>query len=273
MAVAVLMVESLTIGKLYRTALQGEKLRLRETATSQARLIEAITRFDNEYSNNYPHGSREAVLRQVIDAHNYYHGSGKTDEFTLAKKERHDIIYLLDHRHYDYHHPKPVPLDSKLDVPMRMALSGISGTIIGLDYRGEEVLAAYEPVEGLNLGIVDKVDLSEVRAPFIKAGLLSGLLGILAIIIGAIIFIKVTNPLIYKLHDTIEELQDALDNVKLLSGLLPICASCKKIRDDNGDWNQIEFYIKEHSEAEFSHGICPDCAKTLYPGFYKKIYY
>lgn len=63
----------------------------------------------------------------------------------------------------------------------------------------------------------------------------------------------------------IEELQTALDNVKQLSGMLPICASCKKIRDDNGYWNQIETYIRDHSEAEFSHGLCPDCAKRLYP--------
>lgn len=62
----------------------------------------------------------------------------------------------------------------------------------------------------------------------------------------------------------IRELQIALMEVKKLSGLLPICASCKKIRDDKGYWNQIESYIKAHSEAEFSHGICPDCAKALY---------
>lgn len=63
----------------------------------------------------------------------------------------------------------------------------------------------------------------------------------------------------------IGELQAALEKVKQLSGLLPICASCKKIKDDNGYWNQIESYIRDHSEAEFSHGICPDCAKKLYP--------
>jgi hypothetical protein len=63
----------------------------------------------------------------------------------------------------------------------------------------------------------------------------------------------------------IVELQDALDRVKTLSGLLPICASCKKIRDDQGYWKQIEIYIKDHSEADFSHGICPDCRKRLYP--------
>ena len=63
----------------------------------------------------------------------------------------------------------------------------------------------------------------------------------------------------------IGDLQDALSKVKTLSGLLPICASCKKIRDDRGYWNQIESFIGEHSEIEFSHGICPECLRTLYP--------
>jgi len=63
----------------------------------------------------------------------------------------------------------------------------------------------------------------------------------------------------------IAELQKALANVKKLSGLLPICSSCKKIRDDRGYWNQIESYISDHSEADFSHSICRDCAKILYP--------
>ena len=62
------------------------------------------------------------------------------------------------------------------------------------------------------------------------------------------------------------ELQAALDEVQQLSGFIPICASCKNIRDDEGYWNKIENYISEHSDAQFSHGICPDCAQRLYPG-------
>jgi DNA-binding response OmpR family regulator len=61
------------------------------------------------------------------------------------------------------------------------------------------------------------------------------------------------------------ELREALDKIKILSGIIPICASCKKIRDDKGYWNQIEAYIRDHSEAEFSHGLCPECMKKLYP--------
>jgi hypothetical protein len=66
-----------------------------------------------------------------------------------------------------------------------------------------------------------------------------------------------------------EDLKRAAENIKILTGLLPICASCKKIRDDKGYWHQVEVYIRDHSEAEFSHGICPECAKRLYPEFYK----
>lgn len=63
----------------------------------------------------------------------------------------------------------------------------------------------------------------------------------------------------------IQELQDALARVKSLSGLLPICASCRKIRDKEGRWQQLEMYIREHTEADFSHGICPECRQRLYP--------
>ena len=66
-----------------------------------------------------------------------------------------------------------------------------------------------------------------------------------------------------------KELQEALDKVNMLSGLLPICSHCKKIRDDEGYWQQVEVYIRDHSEAEFSHGICPDCMRNFYPDFYK----
>ena len=67
----------------------------------------------------------------------------------------------------------------------------------------------------------------------------------------------------------IDELRQALASIKTLKGLLPICTSCKKIRDDQGYWHQVESYIGTHSGADFSHGICPDCAKQLYPNLYR----
>jgi len=73
-----------------------------------------------------------------------------------------------------------------------------------------------------------------------------------------------------KKEQLIEDLKAALTNVKRLKGLLPICANCKKIRDDEGFWEEVDSYLHEHSEVEFTHGICPDCMKSLYPEYYNK---
>ncbi len=69
------------------------------------------------------------------------------------------------------------------------------------------------------------------------------------------------------------EREDAVNQLKILRGFLPICASCKKIRDDDGDWTHLESYIHNHSEAQLSHGICPDCAQKLYPEYYSADWY
>lgn len=71
-------------------------------------------------------------------------------------------------------------------------------------------------------------------------------------------------------EQVIEELKTALAKVNQLSGLLPICSSCKKIRDDKGYWNQIEAYIRDHSEAQFTHSICPECSRRLYPELFRE---
>jgi len=69
------------------------------------------------------------------------------------------------------------------------------------------------------------------------------------------------------LREQAEELHQALDQIKALHGILPICAWCKKIRDDSGYWNKVEAYIREHTGAEFTHGICPDCLMRLHDEF------
>lgn len=91
-------------------------------------------------------------------------------------------------------------------------------------------------------------------------------------------FFGVSALLIYEVKVNLEarkkligELQQALNEVKTLGGLLPMCSSCKKIRYDKGYWNQVDAYISTHSGAKISHGICPDCAQRLYPEFYDKI--
>lgn len=101
------------------------------------------------------------------------------------------------------------------------------------------------------------------KQPLIIDGKISGLIGVARDITPRVALEDEREKLI-------TELQDAVANVKTLKGLLPICSSCKKVRDDRGYWQQIEAYVSEHSGAEFSHGICPDCAQKLYPGYTSK---
>lgn len=82
---------------------------------------------------------------------------------------------------------------------------------------------------------------------------------------GVILDITENKKLEQERDQTLQQLQQALDQVKTLRGFLPICSSCKQIRDDKGYWNQIEAYLSQHAEIEFSHGICPDCVAKLYP--------
>jgi hypothetical protein len=78
----------------------------------------------------------------------------------------------------------------------------------------------------------------------------------------------IENIRLYELaRERADKLEKALNEIKALRGIIPICASCKKIRDDKGYWQQVECYISDHSEAKFSHGVCPECMKKLYPAY------
>ena len=82
------------------------------------------------------------------------------------------------------------------------------------------------------------------------------------------LIVSIAESIIVFVHERI--LDNYHSQIKTMSGLLPICANCKKIRDDSGYWKQVEVYIQEHSEADFTHSICPDCVKKLYPDIYAK---
>jgi phosphoserine phosphatase RsbU/P len=69
------------------------------------------------------------------------------------------------------------------------------------------------------------------------------------------------------LDHKVEQLRQALEQIKTLRGIVPICANCKNVRDDQGYWNRVESYLNQHTEAEFSHAVCPDCMRRLYPQF------
>jgi PAS domain S-box-containing protein len=209
MAVISLSTTGISSWILYKTALKQERERLTETARSQARLIEAIASFVSGLKKKLSQDTAQTTLSQIKAAHYKYEGLGKTGEFTLAMRKGADIVFLLRHRHYDLDKPKPVAFNSNLAEPMRLALSGQSGTTIGSDYRGALVLAAYEPVKDLNWGIVAKIDMTEMRAPFVRAaGIALGIM-LLLVLSGAALFIKISNPIFHQLVAQNKNLQDA----------------------------------------------------------------
>ncbi len=196
-------VAGIAMHMLYDVAFAEQRAHLVETAQSQARLIEAIARHEVSHSGGaHPESPQDATLSRIVDAHKRYQGFGQTGEFTLARREGDQIVFLLSHRHYDLGNPKPIPFSSQWGESMRRALSGLSGTVIGLDYRGVEVLAAYEPVAEFDWGIVAKIDLAEVRAPFVRAGIITGCAGLAMVLVGAVLFFRIGTPVVQRLEES-----------------------------------------------------------------------
>jgi two-component system CheB/CheR fusion protein len=193
MALATMVVSAISIIGLYNTAIEQHRLRLVETVKSQARLIESIAQFDS--LDNDPDQALESTLEKVAAAHSEFEGFGNSGEFTLARREADQIVFLLSRRHLQSEPPQPIPFNGKWAEPMRLALSRQSGILTGLDYRGAQVLAAYEPVSILDLGLVAKIDISEIRAPFVRAGLLAVAIALFIIFVASRFFLRISRPL------------------------------------------------------------------------------
>lgn len=204
-------VVAITTLLLYRAAFEEERARLIETAVSQARLIEAMARHDAIYEQDTPGGPEAATLSQIVDAHERYQGVGETGGFALARLKGDNVVFLIKHRLSDPTVPRPVPLGSDLAEPMQRALRGQSGSMVGFDYRGEVVLAAYEPVAELNLGVVAKIDVAEIRAPFFRAGGVAFGLAMVLIAVGVMLFFRISNPIVRRLRNYSVELERTVE--------------------------------------------------------------
>jgi hypothetical protein len=243
---------------LYRHHLEDERARLVEIVKSRAALIEAVARFDKAHSVDAVEGGAfAATLNQVREAHERFQGFGQTGEVALARRAGDQIEFLLRHRHGGHGDPAPVPFSSGLAEPMRRALSGRSGDMRGMDYRGAEVLAAYEPIPVLGVGIVAKIDLAEVRAQFIRAGQWALLATTLLIAVGLVIFRRVGNPLVKALlartHDLEEQIAERARVEGVLSGELRVRAAMVELsqalnRPDQ-EIDAIAEIVKHHATA------------------------
>jgi two-component system sensor kinase FixL len=215
MAITTLIVTAVSVASLYQAAFTQHRLRLVETVQSQARLIEAVARFDDaKNGSDHSINWQADTLKQVVNAHSQFKGFGKTGEYTLARRQGDEIVFELTHRHFDLDKPRPIPFAGKWAQQMRLALSGESGVTIGLDYRGINVLAAFEPIDILGLGLVAKIDLSEIREPFIQAGLIALGVALLAILIASTIFSRITQPIARQIEQQAETFRTLVETVR-----------------------------------------------------------
>ena len=194
---------------IYQGGIERERGRLQDIVQVQARLLEGLARFDATDASP-PDGS----LKPFIDVFRTFRsrGLGHTGEIALARREGDDIVFLLRQHPSRDDAPMRVPLNSPLAEPMQAALRGQSGTMIGQDYEGETVLAAYEPVAGLNLGLVAKTELAEVRDRFTRAAMPMFAIGLLAIAAAATLFYRITEPVLRRLRESETRFRGTFEN-------------------------------------------------------------
>ncbi|MFZ0788737.1 MAG: PAS domain S-box protein, partial [Chromatiaceae bacterium] len=207
MMAAVTVSTAVAITVLYHTAFEQQRAHLVETAEDQAHLLDAVARYDQAHNSGEPGASEAATLSQIERAFDHDPGDGEIAEIAVAQLRGDDIVFLVTHGRLAGANVAPIPLGSTLAEPMRRALSGRSGSMIGLDYRGETVLAAYHPVPLLNAGVVAKIDLADFRAPFLRGGAMVIGLALVLVTAGTVLFVRLTDPIVRHLNESEQRYQ------------------------------------------------------------------
>lgn len=184
---------------LYDAAFRAQRERLIETVRSQARLVEAVARFDQTHTL-YPDGPRSATLAQIEAAQEALQGRTQGGDLLLVigqKVGRH----VHAHRHAGNGDAETVSAETPGALPMRLALSGQSGTLITPNLRGVQVLVAFEPVAVLDLGIVAELPVADIRRPFLAAAAVVGIVALALVGAGTALFFAVGEPVIRRLRE------------------------------------------------------------------------
>lgn len=266
--ITTLTVTAITLTVLYRTSYDEQRQRLIDITKSRTRLIEAIARFDlqNTHKKAAPDidAAYQNTIEQIRAAHKKFRGFGKTGEFTMAKinHEKKEIQFILRQRHSTQTTPLSLPFNQHLAVPMKMALLGHSGTIEAIDYRGEYVLAAYEPIKIFNLGIVAKIDIKEIRKPFIDAALM--VIGIVIFIatLGAVLFIKILMPLINRLNYSEQCFYQLFKNTQ--TPVLLVSPKTTQIIDANNAASDFYGYTSRELLSKKLQALYPDNSAEMH---------
>ncbi len=216
MASVALIVGAATIGILYDDSLALKSDRLQDLVRGQARMIETIARFDLEHSR-YPEGARAGTLQQIEAANRALRRKslGESGALVFGRRDGEHTVIEMDFGASAGESTAPMRALSAFAEPMRRALAGQSGTMVGIDFQGAQVLAAYEPVAIYDLGVVAKIDIAELRAPFVEAAIKVLLTAIVAILIGTMLFIAATEPMIQRITTSENRFRQLFDNMSL----------------------------------------------------------
>jgi PAS domain S-box-containing protein len=183
-------------------------------ADSQARLIESIARFEKNF-DDYPGGPLAGVIAHVREAFEGETGFGKTGEFVILRRKGDDTILVLgpERSRREEAEARASPSTLYLAEPVRNALSGRSGTLIGRDSTGTEFLAAFAPVASLDLAVVAKIDVSEIRTPYVKAAAFTAVVALFLIILGIFAFSVTSDPILRHIREGEKRFRELFDNM------------------------------------------------------------
>jgi PAS domain S-box-containing protein len=188
----------------HQTNVANHEHRLTDLVSTRAAFIETLLQATS--------GDLEVTLELLAAVQSHSANLGDTGEFTVGERDENRVRFLVPLRY-------PVPGDDGSSVaaatlaePMRRALAGESGHIVGADYRGERVLAAFRPVAGTDWGLVAKIDLAEVRAPIIRAAVFSSVATILVVALAALVFTAVTSPVLARIEESEQRLKTYFDH-------------------------------------------------------------
>ena len=202
-----LIVLATTLWVLYRANFEQRVGDLQVMVNAKVTFADTVARFDRQHSaDDVVGGADAATLGQIIDSLSHLGGFGGTGEFVLGRRNGNQIEFLSEFRFSEAGARRIVPIDTDRAAPMRRALNNERGWMVGADYRGEKVLAAYEPITELDIdvGLVAKVDMTEVNAPFMRAAASTLAITILVIVIGGLLVGRMVRPIVTR----IEEIQD-----------------------------------------------------------------
>ena len=225
---------------------------------NQANMIESMI----SEGEQYPADSLSDISQRVIVILSRIVPFHETGEFVLGRQEGDSIVFMLPQRFGTGAVPPPVPLDSDLATPMREALHGRHGWMIGQDYRGEQVMAAYEHISGLDWGLVAKIDMQELHTPFEKARNMAVGLTILIVCLSIVITHRINRPVLQQIMESEERLRAVVDSA--LSAIITIDTEGRILT-----WNPAAERVFGYSATEAIGAsatlIMPEPVRTKHP--------